>query len=214
LAAQAAAVKLFPQKQASNLMSLLRNKGISACLLSLVAWGALAEKSPDVQGETALIHINAAVVESSCGIALSSQDQSIAMQPVPRNKLVKVGALSAITWFRIELRHCLPEKGMQLTMSTLTRGWSNLGPVVSVSFGGPQSEANPGVFSTTGTASGIGLQLVDAKQKKIIPGHAEGVNFLAPGKNELIYGVAIARLPTEIKDGYYRSVIDFQVNYD
>lgn len=187
----------------------LRRQGLSVCALSLISW-----MTPAVQNEMTEIHVEAAVVDAPCGIALSSRDQTYELPPIPRNTLNKPGKKTQIRWFNIRLRNCLIEESSLANTSTISNSWSSLGPMMAITFDGARIETNPGLFSVTGTAKGIGMRLFNAKSEPLIPGTESPAVFLTPGENLLTYGVAVERDSADIQVGVYRSVVSFKVTYE
>lgn len=141
------------------------------------------------------------IIETACAIETGSQYQDILMDTVPVSQIVRDG-MGAEKNFGIRLSNCT------LTpQDTYRPAWS----VLEMTFDGATTDNN--LFSVSGDAKGVGLQIKDSNGVIALPGHPLPTNEIHPGSLKLNYSLRLIGNRDALKPGSYHTIIRFKVDY-
>lgn len=183
------------------------------CFLPLLHCNSFAAAADQPPGESFTIQVSAKLVQAPCWMKLNSRDQTVVLPPVPTTQLSAVGNKSAKTDFRIEMRGCTSEPGVQVDKRSGLKTWSVDSPVVSVMFTGVQDAESPSLFAVSG-ATGIALEITDSRGNTVLPGIATAPFIVQTINAAMPLQVALVRTSAPLTPGSWRAVLQFVVNYD
>ncbi|MDX7780552.1 fimbrial protein [Aeromonas hydrophila] len=179
-------------------MHRIKSQGLVAFILacgSLLLSGRVC--SAQVQG---LVHMDGAILETPCDIALGNAEQSIRMETVPLSQIIEQG-YGPEQHFAIRLVHCvLPKAGTDEPSE----------PRFVVTFDGDRDH---GYFGVTGSARGVALTIRDRQGSVAVPGIPLPSVSLDVDEMALDYTMALVANQDAPRAGDYRSSIRFQVDY-
>lgn len=87
--------------------------------------------------------------------------------------------------------------------------WSN----VAMTFDGARDKYHPELFSVSGSAEGLGLQIISGNGQKAKPGESLPPEVITEGDNELRYKLNLVKNGNQVKEGDWFSVIRFIIAY-
>lgn len=166
-------------------------------LLSLYAVNLAWASQPQGWGQ---VNMMGAIIETACAIDTASRDQTINMGTIPVSQIARDGQ-GLTRPFSVRLVNCvlgrydksLPE-------------WRHF----QITFDGHN---DAGVFSVTGAAKGIALQIVDSKGNIAIPGAPLPFGDITPHDMLLNYSLRLVSNHQLLRAGEYSSTIKFKMDY-
>jgi len=147
------------------------------------------------------VRMQGSIIDTPCAIEAGSRDQSIDLSVIPVSQIVRDGQGPSKP-FTIRLINCtlVPSRPYK-------SDWSSF----RVTFDGSVTDQD--LFSVTGDASGVGLQITDVSGNVAIPGQAMAIGLIEPGNMSLDYILRLMPDHHTLRPGTYRSVIRFKMDY-
>ena len=175
------------------------------------AW-ALTEH-PEVEGANGVLYVSGALTESACRLDMTSAYQAVRLGTVGTGRLQSPGDRGTPVAVQLKLRDCLRMSGRSLDARGGSLTWSASQPAVSVSFMAPADPDSPQLVQVQG-AQGLGLRLLDERQRDVRLGSRGAPLLLTPGQSTLTYTVTPERTAAPLQAGLYRATVNFRLNYD
>ncbi|MDW5500711.1 fimbrial protein [Pseudomonas lundensis] len=186
-------------------------------LLSVPLWAAddnwQVPNNWQVEGANGVLNISGVLSEGACRLAMDSADQTVTLGVTPLAELVRVGTRGAATAVTLRLRDCLRGSGASQDPRTGNLSWGRQQPVMTMSFLAPADADNPQLVKVQGV-SGIGLRLVDSRQRDVRLGSRGIPQFVSPGDDVLVWYVAPERTRAPLQAGAYRATVNFRLSYE
>lgn len=149
------------------------------------------------------VSMEGSIVDTPCAIDVPSRDQTIDMGAVPVGQIIRDGH-GPVRPFTIRLVDCSMTPA---TPNSTKPDWSHF----QVTFDG--AAIHNQLFSITGGARGVGLQIVDRYGTIAIPGKAMPAGQLQPGELDLDYTLQLMGNHQSLRAGAYRTTIRFKLDY-
>lgn len=149
----------------------------------------------------AVVEMQGSIIDTPCAIGLADRNQSIAMPVIPVSQIMRDGQ-GPDHPFTIRLMNCVlpPLKSGQPAVSRF-----------SVTFDG--ATTNDNLFAVSGDATGVGLQIADAKGNPADPGQPVAAGKLQPGNSNLDYTLRLVSNRQTLRVGTYTATIRFKLDY-
>ncbi len=168
-------------------------------MAAVVAFGMSSVAANAANQGQGTVTFEGSIIDAPCSISPESVDQTVQLGQVS-NSLLKKGGKSTPKAFKIDLEHCELEEGKKN---------------VSVTFTGIESDANSGMLSISGQASGASVAITDAGGNLIKLGDASPLVGVNEGNTALRFaaylqgdGASAAVVP-----GDFTAVADFTLSY-
>lgn len=166
-------------------------------LLSLCSAGQGWAKDPQGWGRVNMV---GAIIETACAIDISSRDQTINMGVVPIGQIARDGQ-GVIRPFSIRLVNCI------LTRNDKTLpDWRRF----QITFDGRD---DAGLFSVSGAAKGVALQIADGQGNIATPGAPLPFGEIKPSEMLLNYSLRLVSNRQVLRAGEYNSTVKFKMDY-
>jgi type 1 fimbria pilin len=166
-------------------------------LLSLCSVSQASAKDPQGWGRVNMV---GAIMETACAIDTNSRDQAINMGVVPISQIARDGQ-GLTRPFSIRLVNCI------LTRNDKTLpGWRHF----QITFDG---HADAGLFSVSGAAKGVALQIADVQGNIATPGAPLPFGELRPSEMQLNYSLRLVSNRQVLRAGEYNSTVKFKMDY-
>lgn len=147
------------------------------------------------------VNMEGSIIDTPCAIDVASRDQTIDMSTLPVGQIIRDGH-GPTRPFSIRLVDCA------LTPMLPNRpDWSHF----RVTFDGPT--AHDALFSVSGQARGVGLQIADNAGSIAVPGKPMPANDLQVGSMKLDYTLRLVGDHQTLRAGAYRTTIRFKLDY-
>lgn len=185
----------------------------AAALCTTSAVKASGVDSWQVEGLHGEIDVRGSFTEAPCSLDMPSAWQEIDLGEVPAYRLRKPGNQADPVPFRLIFRDCIRSQGMLYDQRTSTATWSEIQPIVTVSFVAPADTQFPEMLAVSGI-TGLALKITDKQKNDIRFGTRGRPQFLEMPQGVLTYYVTPVRTPEKLSEGRFRAVMDFRVNYD
>lgn len=166
-----------------------------------------------VEGLHGEIHVRGTLTEAPCTLDMASAWQEVSLGDVPAYHLRKPGNQAEPVPFTLLFRDCIRSQGVLYDQRTDTPTWSEMQPIVTVSFVAPADTYFPEMLAVSGI-SGLALKVTDQQKNTIRLGSRGRPQFLEFPQGQLTYYVTPVRTPEKLSEGHFRAVMDFRVNYD
>ncbi|OKB66579.1 pilin [Serratia marcescens] len=171
--------------------------GVGASLLALLAAAGVQARD---QGH-GRVNMEGSIIDTPCAIDVASRDQTIDMLTLPVGQIIRDG-YGPTRPFSIRLVDCA------LTPMLPNRpDWSHF----RVTFDGPT--AHDDLFSVSGQARGVGLQIADIAGAIAVPGKPMPASALQVGSMRLDYTLRLVGDHQTLRAGAYRTTIRFKLDY-
>lgn len=165
----------------------------------LLSFHAQAENSGN-QGK-GIINMRGAVIETACGIAIESLDQTIDMGISSISNIIRDGK-GGTRSFNIKLENCvLPDR-----LNSQKIKWHHF----SVTFDG---NSKGSLFDIYGDAHGVGLTIFNSDGQIAIPGKAMPLVPLEYTHKTLNYSIRLVSNSKSLKAGKFFSAIKYKLDY-
>ncbi|WPU21985.1 fimbrial protein [Cedecea neteri] len=141
------------------------------------------------------------IIDTPCAIDVPSRDQTIDMATLPLGQIIRDGQ-GPTSQFSIQLVNC--------TLTPLLPNrpdWSHF----QVTFDGPTVRGN--LFSVSGRARGVGLQIADAAGAIAVPGKPMPAYGLQLGDMRLNYTLRLVGDRHSLRAGTYQTTLRFKLDY-
>jgi type 1 fimbria pilin len=166
-------------------------------LLSLCSAGKGWAKDPQGWGRVNMV---GAIIETACAIDTSSRDQTINMGLVPISQIARDGQ-GLTRPFSIRLVNCI------LTRNDKTLpDWRHF----QITFDG---HADAGLFSVSGAAKGVALQIADDQGNIAMPCAPLPFGVIKPSEMLLNYSLRLVGNRQVLRAGEYNSTVKFKMDY-
>lgn len=146
------------------------------------------------------VNMQGAIIDTSCTIAVKNEDQTIDMDVISINDLVRDGQ-GRSKLFSIKLINCVLERS-----DNNSPGWKQF----QVTFDGA---AIGDLFAVLGSASGIALQLTDNAGIIARPGVPLPPQDIIRGELQLDYSARVVANAHAFKSGGYSAAVHFKLDY-
>lgn len=146
------------------------------------------------------VNMQGAIIDTSCTIAVRNQDQTIDMDVIAINDLLRDGQGNSKP-FSIKLINCVLERA-----DNNSPGWKQF----QVTFDGV---AAGDLFAVLGNASGIALQLTDKAGVIARPGIPLPPQDIIRGDLQLDYTARLVANTHMLKPGGYSAAVHFKLDY-
>lgn len=166
-----------------------------------------------VEGLHGEIHVSGTLIEAPCTLDMASAWQEVSLGDVGAYYLRKPGNQAEPVPFTLLFRDCIRSQGVLYDQRTDTPTWSEMQPIVTVSFVAPADPYYPEMLAVKGV-SGLALKITDKQNNNIRLGTRGRPQFLELPQGALTYYVTPVRTPEKMSEGRFRAVMDFRVNYD
>ncbi|MHA6312520.1 MULTISPECIES: fimbrial protein [Pantoea] len=147
------------------------------------------------------VQMQGMIIDTPCAISAESLDQSIDLDVLPVSTIVNEGVGPAQP-FTIKLSNCSLESSLKNK-----NDWSKF----SIAFDG--NTTNGDLFSTSGEANGVGLQISDKAGNIAVPGQAMPENSITPGSMTINYNLRLMADQNTVRAGNFQSTIRFRMDY-
>src|SRR5690606_1501905 len=148
-----------------------------------------------------VVNMEGMIVERPCAIDVGDNDQTMEMDTVPMNQLVRDGRGPQKN-FTIRLVDCVLSR-----LDSEKPDWKSF----SVTFNG---ESDQDYFALSGEAGGIALAITDEEGNLARPGYAMLPAAVIPGEMLLRYTVNLVGNRKNLRAGNYQAAIRFTMNYN
>lgn len=148
-----------------------------------------------------VVNMAGSIIDTPCAIDVPSRDQTIDMATLPLGQIIRDGQ-GPTRPFSIQLVNC--------TLTPLLPNrpdWSHF----QVTFDGPTAHDN--LFSVSGRARGVGLQIADAAGVIAIPGKPMPAYGLQLGDMRLNYTLRLMGDHQTLRAGTYQTTLRFKLDY-
>lgn len=150
---------------------------------------------------TGRVRMQGSIIDTPCAIAVKSRDQSIDMNVLPVEQIMRDGYGPTMP-FSIYLENCvLPQDNYN------NPDWNSF----RVTFDG--STTNDDLFSVRGHGAGVGLEICDNNGNVAYPGKTMPPGNLRVGNMKLDYKIRLKSDHNTLKAGAYRATIRFKMDY-
>lgn len=174
---------------------------------------SFAVDSWDVEGLHGQLRVHGMLTEAPCRLDMTSAWQEIDLGETPEYFLRNPGDMGLPVPFKLRLRDCIRTYGTAYDALSFAPTWSEIQPIVSVSFSSSETPFFRGAIQVTGI-SGLALKIVDKDNLSVRLGEKSEPKFLERPSGELVYYVIPMRTPELLMMGRYRATMDFKVNYE
>ncbi|WP_261446201.1 fimbrial protein [Serratia fonticola] len=189
---------MSPQQPfSSNSMSRKKGGYPLFLLLSLCAAGPAWAAQPQGWGR---VNMLGAIIETACAIDTRSRDQTINMGVLPIGQIARDGQ-GVIRPFSIRLVNCILVRNDKMLPD-----WRYF----QITFDG---HADTGLFSVSGAAKGIALQITDGQGHIATPGEPLPFGEITPSEMLLNYSLRLVSNRQVLRAGEYSSTIKFKMDY-
>ncbi|MDK7100073.1 fimbrial protein [Klebsiella aerogenes] len=163
----------------------------------LFSGATMTEASEKVSG-WGRVSMQGSIIDSACSIDTDSLEQTIDMDTIATSEIIRNGQGRSKS-FSINLVNC------SLKQSD-NSDWYQF----QITFDGDHDGK---LFGVNGSASGVGLQIIDSFGNVAMPGDAMPLMDLVPGDMRLNYNMKLMANSHVLKAGSYYSHIRFKLDY-
>lgn len=172
-------------------------------LVTLSVCSAAAAKN---QG-SGTVHMGGDIVETPCGIASNSLDQTIdfgLMSMADAAPGSEPLLISSRQYFQIELVNCTPA-------SQVKPGFAYR--AMNIIFDGAPDNEEPDLLAITGDAKGVAIELLTEEGSRLALGKSTADYLLVDGHNRLNFSAQLKLHPDYARDGGFNSLVKFTLSY-
>lgn len=166
-----------------------------------------------IDGMSGLIEVSGSLHNSPCVLDMSSYDQTVDLNTVPRGQLERPGDQASPVAFNLRFLDCQRASGSLQNERTGNLVWSAYQPVVSVAFIAPADVDDPRLVQVQGV-TGMGLRITDALGRGVSLGARGEPLFLAHGSDTLTWYVQPTRTSAALGNGAFKAAMDFRLIYE
>lgn len=166
--------------------------------------------SPDVlaQGQgDGVVTLGGEIIDSACGLELSSVDQTIEMPAEPIGRLLR-NALGAPHPFQLRLVNCSLTRPDPNRPGATLPDWEHL----RVTFDGARDRDGRS-FAATGLSQGVALHIWDSLGQESIPGERMPPRPLNEGDMTLNYTLRLVGNGLQVLPGAHGAAVRFKLEY-
>ncbi|MQL48991.1 type 1 fimbrial protein [Photorhabdus khanii] len=186
---------------------------LAILLIPVTVSQAVENRVADIDSHHGELHVFGMLTEAACRLDMTSEWQEVSLGTTLNSDLRQPGDKGTPIPFTLKFRDCLRTKGAVRDTRTGNLTWSNLQPVVTVSFVAAADRDYPHLVRVAGI-TGLGLQITDTANNDVRLGERGRPHFVAAGQDSLLYYVTLVRTSGALEVGHYWAVVDFRVNYD
>jgi len=189
--------------------------GVTSLVLALLLSGGAQASRPDgwqVEGQHGQLAVHGMLTEGACRLEMASGWQDVDLGETSSLSLLHPGDKGPSVPLVLTLRDCTRTRGSAEDRNGGMMTRDTVAPVVTVSFSGREAPAAAQLIQLDGV-SGAGLRITDSQHRDV---RVDGFGIpqpLTPGRNELVYRVAIERTTTPLVVGRYHATVDFKLDY-
>ena len=184
-------------------MKTLIRLAIASSLTTFISPCVVAQASAQGDG---VVLLGGEVVDSACGLELSSIDQTIEMPPEPVGRLLR-NTRGEDHPFQLRLVNCSLSRPDPLRPGASLPDWEHM----RVTFEGPTDRA--GLSSVFGDSQGVALHIVDAADQESLPGQRMAPVPLKEGDMTLNYRFFLVGNGLPLVVGAHSAAVRFKLEY-
>jgi type 1 fimbria pilin len=154
-----------------------------------------------------VVTLGGEVVDSACGLELSSVDQTIEMPPEPIGRLLR-NALGAPHPFQLRLVNCSLSRPDPNRPGASLPDWEHL----RVTFDGPRDRDGRS-FAASGLSQGVAFHIWDAAGQESVPGEQMAPHPLNEGDMTLNYTLRLVGNGLQLLPGAHNAAVKFTLEY-
>lgn len=177
---------------------------IASSLTTFISPCVFAQASSQGDG---VVLLGGEVVDSACGLELSSTDQTIEMPPEPVGRLLR-NTRGEDHPFQLRLVNCSLSRPDPLRPGASLPDWQHM----QVTFDGPTDRAGLS-FAVFGGSQGVALHIVDSAGQESIPGQRMAPAPLMEGDMTLNYRFYLVGNGLPLVVGAHRAAVRFKLEY-
>ena len=141
------------------------------------------------------------IIDTACAIRMEDRYQAIELGVVPMGQLMQPGSKTRAK-FSIHLDNCILRSD-----GPPPQEWEYF----QMTFDGTTDDGH--LFSTVGTAKGLGLEISDSEGQPVVPGTPVAFGPLLSGTQTLDYWVSLKSSKARLKPGEYWAIVRFKADY-
>ncbi|KRP46707.1 fimbrial protein [Pseudomonas libanensis] len=177
---------------------------VTSSLTMFISAFAFAKSASQGEG---IVTLGGEVVDSACGLELSSIDQTIEMPPEPVGRLLR-NTRGADHPFQLRLVNCTLSRPDPSRPGASLPDWKHM----QVTFEGPTDRAGLS-FAVFGGSQGVALHIVDSAGQESIPGQRMDPRPLAEGDMTLNYRFFLVGNGLPLAVGAHSAAVRFKLEY-
>ncbi|WP_411379032.1 fimbrial protein [Pseudomonas sp. MPB26] len=185
-------------------MKTLIRLAIASSLTTFISPCMVAQASAQGDG---VVLLGGEVVDSACGLELSSIDQTIEMPPEPVGRLLR-NTRGEDHPFQLRLVNCSLSRPDPLRPGASLPDWEHM----RVTFEGPTDRAGLS-FAVFGDSQGVALHIVDAAGQESLPGQRMAPVPLKEGDMTLNYRFFLVGNGLPLVVGAHSAAVRFKLEY-
>lgn len=167
----------------------------------------------DVEGEHGELYVTGVLFDSACWLDMDSAYQEVSLGQIGQSSLLHVGDRSDAENFLIKLHGCFRRIGEGTDNVKLIHVLDPIQPSIRVNFFGVADKNSPQLLKVSGI-TGVGIRITNEHDRDVRLGQSGEPHLLDNGDNQMLYKVALERTRAPLSAGYYRSEINFTIDYN
>ncbi|MGY2685955.1 fimbrial protein [Pseudomonas tolaasii] len=183
-------------------MKTFMNLAITSSLMTLLSPCVLAQDQGD-----GVVTLGGQIIDSACGLELSSVDQTIEMPAEPIGRFIR-NTLGAPHPFQLRLINCSLSRPDPSRPGESLPDWEHL----RVTFDGPRDRQGRS-FAASGLSQGVAFHIWDSTGQESIPGEQMAPHPLNEGDMTLNYTLRLVGNGLQILPGDHRAAVRFKLEY-
>ncbi len=178
------------------------NLAITTSLMMFISPYVIAQGQGD-----GVVTLGGEIIDSACGLELSSVDQTIEMPPEPIGRLLR-NALGAPHPFQLRLVNCSLSRPDPNRPGASLPDWEHL----RVTFDGPRDRDGRS-FAASGLSQGVAFHIWDAAGQESVPGERMAPYPLNEGDMTLNYTLRLVGNGLQLLPGAHNAAVQFKLEY-
>ncbi|WP_395607360.1 fimbrial protein [Pseudomonas sp. B22129] len=175
---------------------------ITTSLMTLISPCAVAQNQGD-----GVVTLGGQIIDSACGLELSSVDQTIEMPAEPIGRLLR-NALGAPHPFQLRLINCSLTRPDPNRPGATLPDWEHL----RVTFDGARDRDGRS-FAASGLSQGVALHIWDSRGEESVPGERMTPHPLNEGDMTLNYTLRLVGNGLQMLPGAHSAAVRFKLEY-